>query len=636
MVRLLALTCLFLSWPVAAQDVAREPLTVKLIPLLDRYPWQPPLKAEPGRRERQPAPVALVLELTNRGPEELQLYGPPGPALVLEVLDGDKVKSWEANHLFVAPRGKWSIKPGARLRIPVRQLSYFEDIHNMALTWLGPGRYRLHAEMVLGVSPPPVGAAPFKDEGRGERKDFGTLRLKGAPVTLEVFRGDLGEFWLKACGHKEVEVRAAALVALKTIRVDAGAALPVLTTLLGDENNELRMRALEALAEMKKSARPALRKMLLLLKDEDPLVRVTAARSLPPLEPEGPDAAQALVSLLLEEGAVEVRRVAAQELGPVMYHIGKVDPALKAALLRSLEKESDSGALAYLVRALRHVPGEDTLKSVLPHLRDADPGVHDSAVVTVAELCRQLPPGKDRPLVRRAVQEMVLALKDKTKRAQVAWALQYLIPEAEDALDTLVWALEDPDSFPDSPNMIRTGIIRAIGAIGPRALKAAPALVQALHKDPNWQARVFAADALVNLGPEAAKFVPALVQALKDDMDQVRGAAAQALGKLGPRSAEAVPHLLHTLKTATSGKTKASAATALHFIGMKGRRTAIPVLIEALSDPDPQVALPVACVLGQIGPDASEALPLLRRLKLDPRVGDPRQIEMAIELIEAR
>lgn len=641
MVRFLSLlACLVLPSLGIGQEDKKDSgaLSIQLIALRDQYAWEAPPKLKPGegRPEPMPSHVALAVELTNRTKGYLHLYGPPGPSWILEDKDGKKVKSHEADHFFVAPHSEWTLKAGETLRLPVSELSFVKDRTRFILAWPGPGTYRLQAEYVLGVSPAPEGAVPFPAEYRAEgAAKFGTVRLVSSAVKVEVVEGNPRDYWVKALADRSREVRAAALVALKKGRGSEKELLPGVAGFLKDEDAKFRLLALETLTALKKEARPALLDILPLFKDRDPLVRKTAARSLAAIAPDD-GAARLALSRLLEDPLAEVRRTAGDEMRILLYHNRTIEPELQAALLRALQKEADSPSRTYLIRALQYVPGEDVIEAVLPFMKDEAPAVNQSAMTTLASLCRELPHGKERPLVRKAVQEMALALKDKTKRDQAAWSLQYLVPEAEAALPTLIWALEDPDSFSDSPNTIRVNLVRTIGTIGPAAEKAAPALVHALHKDPNWQVRAFAADALSKLGPAGAKHVPDLVRALKDEMDQVRGAAAEALGKLGPRSAEAVPHLLHTLKTSSLAKTRASAAFALHLIGMKGRKTAVPLLAEALTDLDPQVCISVAIALGQIGPDAAEALPLLRRLARDPRLTDRTHIENAIQSIEGR
>ncbi len=66
--------------------------------------------------------------------------------------------------------------------------------------------------------------------------------------------------------------------------------------------------------------------------------------------------------------------------------------------------------------------------------------------------------------------------------------------------------------------------------IGPTAKAAVPALIEAL-KDPEWDVRSYAAQALGRIGPEAKAAVPALIE-LKHERRFVRRAADEALRKI--------------------------------------------------------------------------------------------------------
>ncbi len=72
----------------------------------------------------------------------------------------------------------------------------------------------------------------------------------------------------------------------------------------------------------------------------------------------------------------------------------------------------------------------------------------------------------------------------------------------------------------------------ALGAIGPKAASAVPALTEALS-DEHEAVRMGAAAALGRIGPKAAPAVPALTEALSDEDEWVRGSASLALDEIG-------------------------------------------------------------------------------------------------------
>jgi hypothetical protein len=84
----------------------------------------------------------------------------------------------------------------------------------------------------------------------------------------------------------------------------------------------------------------------------------------------------------------------------------------------------------------------------------------------------------------------------------------------------------------------RAGAIKALGAIGPEAKAAVPALIECMKDE---ELRPMAILALGSMGPEARAAIPELIAALKDRDDRVRSRAAAALSRIGP---EAVPQLV--------------------------------------------------------------------------------------------
>ena len=129
---------------------------------------------------------------------------------------------------------------------------------------------------------------------------------------------------------------------------------------------------------------------------------------------------------------------------------------------------------------------------------------------------------------------------------------------------------------------------RALGAIGPNAASAVPALNRLMKEDEDPRARVWAAAALVRITPKDAHSEPALnflVETLGN-------------GKNGPLQEEAADALGET-RCETAIAALADAMSRAESTGFGGRRGH------------------AAKVLGQIGPEAKAAVPALRRALLD-------------------
>ncbi len=135
-------------------------------------------------------------------------------------------------------------------------------------------------------------------------------------------------------------------------------------------------------------------------------------------------------------------------------------------------------------------------------------------------------------------------------------------------------------------------------------------LLQALESD-DRDKRVVAATRLGDIGERTA--IPALLRLLRDEDWRVREEAARVLGKL--KVAAAVVGLLECIRTGRPGPFGGSTSIfgdAIKAIGA----SAVPVLVDALSDEDPRVRLAIIDLLGESS--EPEAIPALVGALRDP------------------
>jgi HEAT repeat protein len=179
-----------------------------------------------------------------------------------------------------------------------------------------------------------------------------------------------------------------------------------------------------------------------------------------------------------------------------------------------------------------------------------------------------------------------------------------------------------------------------------------PALCKALNRKDSLD-RTIAASTLGDLGASARGAVPALIKALDDNDRDVRTSAVRALGKIGPSARDAVPALIVTLKNSPSSMVTAKrspvelvrppastkgpldkekgdersdrqatlrseVAAALGQIGPDAS-AAVPAMLQALKGEPGFVQERIVIALGQIGPDARDAIPTLQALRRDHR-----------------
>ena len=144
----------------------------------------------------------------------------------------------------------------------------------------------------------------------------------------------------------------------------------------------------------------------------------------------------------------------------------------------------------------------------------------------------------------------------------------------------------------------------ALAAVGAPAV---PALSEALQHTEET-VRIEAAYALAQIGDSAESAIPALMERTKDDNVEVRRYLPEAFGSLGATAAPAVPALIEMLDNDADKQARFEAALALAQIG-PAASDAVPVLANALRDEDRYVRDNTIHALKRIDtPEAESAL----------------------------
>ena len=197
---------------------------------------------------------------------------------------------------------------------------------------------------------------------------------------------------------------------------------------------------------------------------------------------------------------------------------------------------------------------------------------------------------------------------------------------------------------PQEAERFRLAAVAALAIMGPKATSAVPVLGKAL-RDTSSGVSMRAAMALGRIGPPA---VPELTKALKDNHDQTRQSAIYGLSLAGADAHTAVPSLIEALQepnpeirdrafdalsqirhpstvTALSRKLRHSSAgvrvLAARCLASMGpwAREAIPFLIEASGDTDSDVRQSAVEALGKIRPNSETVIAALSKALSDPR-----------------
>jgi HEAT repeat protein len=173
------------------------------------------------------------------------------------------------------------------------------------------------------------------------------------------------------------------------------------------------------------------------------------------------------------------------------------------------------------------------------------------------------------------------------------------------ALPQIIATLRDPGSEHNH----RRAALRASGILGVAAEPVIPEVAAAL---PEPDLTADAAVALSFMGPKA---LPPLEQALSRDDPAVRREALRSIGKLRFRaplhSHDVLPLLLDAMRDPDGG-VRAVAATYLGIMH-DDPDASVPLLAQALGDPDLAVRRAAASALGSFGTAAAAALPALKK-----------------------
>jgi HEAT repeat protein len=197
----------------------------------------------------------------------------------------------------------------------------------------------------------------------------------------------------------------------------------------------------------------------------------------------------------------------------------------------------------------------------------------------------------------------------------------------------LISLLKDPS------RTVRMRVLAALANFGAQAQRVLPVLRAALKEtalnDDDESVRSRAVHAVLEAGPQPASEVGALIDSLQNELDVVRFHAAVALGDFGRAAASAAPALIHATQWDQDPAVRMEAAVALRKIDHKGPLT-VHTLIDALDDGNELVCWIAADALGQIGPDAREAIPALQQALRRPfRMGlVARGVALAIRRID--
>ena len=199
-------------------------------------------------------------------------------------------------------------------------------------------------------------------------------------------------------------------------------------------------------------------------------------------------------------------------------------------------------------------------------------------------------------------------------RRSAARALPRVAPDgdrARKALPVLLEALQDPDEN------VRFDTARMLGGLLRSGDKEAVAPLGQALTDRSLRVRHEVVDLLGRIGPAAEETVPALVEML--EQQSLRPSVIEVLGRIGPRAKDAVPALVAALKEGPP-------------VDIKKHTEISPGFGKGVVHKSVRMRAVIA--LGQIGPEAKDALPALIEAYRDENESFRQHVAAAITAID--
>lgn len=373
--------------------------------------------------------------------------------------------------------------------------------------------------------------------------------------------------------------------------------------------------SIETFSTLGEIGAPALPYLLEYLNDPNKSSRESCADALGSIGPDAAGAVPALVKALADPNA-EVREYAASALGRIASQKEIALPALKKSLADANPRVNFAASLAIL----NMDPADGiALAKLKESIRHKDEGVRSSTLLNL----------KDYPLIAKSViPELIKAVDDSHPNVQKD-AMRILSDVgAAEAVPNIIPMLQHPDEF------TRWSAIEALGKLGPKAVKAVPALTATLGtsilpfspKAREEMAKVSnamkvatpeslnlaspAAIALESIQPGSLGAQQVLRHALKDPMlHATERIDALACLAAKPEEKAALDYILNYVKH-EDRDIRAHAGLALAKLG---RIEGLAALEEELVVTNTYRRLSAAKAIGDLGPAARSAIPALEK-----------------------
>lgn len=421
---------------------------------------------------------------------------------------------------------------------------------------------------------------------------------------------------LKMLHDPDRDVRHTAAATLAKVAPTENETLPALLKALQDPDGFVRYKVVFALQELGPAAKAAVPNLIEALSDSDRNVRRQVAEALGIFGPDAQSAVPALVAALRDQdirvwiAAVDsLQKIGAGALLVLIEALGEADPGARRAASMALAK---FGCIA-----------GQAVSPLLTLLRDSEPGMRQAAAIALSEIGQKAandatplfvelltdPNEEVRASAARGLVKFGKPPKDAIRillRTQhsvnlnlVYWNLNSIarvLQEIEaEGLPAVIDLLHDPDKS------IRNSAGELLGSIGALAPAQVGAAILKAMKDPS--VRFWGVPELSVLVRKHSDLIPLIIAVLKDPNAEIRDGMAAVLGEVGNIDAKGAAVAL--IEALNDEQPPESARASLARLGASSEEV-VPLLVNAIQNPDSGVRLASVWILGEIGAAVAE------------------------------
>ncbi len=349
-----------------------------------------------------------------------------------------------------------------------------------------------------------------------------------------------------------------------------------------------------------------------LLQSDQPELRYKAARTLRKLKPESKPAIDTLIAALGDTGIPSEFDV--QYLGPrvndaVRTALVKIGQPAVPALISALDHQ-DKTVRIMAAEALGELglAAKNAFPALARLLKDPHQWVRYEAMLALGQI------GKEPEIVVPVLEEQYLNSSDELHQQTALEALFPADPNGTLAIPILLKAMNN-----ENGGVVSAAVV-TLGGYREKAHSAVPHLIKSLSNDKlRWDAygdvgyqvpvRQDVIRALAEIGPAAKPAVPELARMMKqDENEETRIWAAAAILRIGVDK-----------QLSEDAFAKLVDADAYEALGTVGTTEAAEVLIKILQTEDSSELrlerhLPAVIAIGEIGPNAAKAVPILCKI----------------------